>query len=259
MKKPLLLTVASLLLIGSLRAETPAAIDPNALSLLKRMSETLSNAKAFSFKSDSILEVPSSTGQFITLRSEGKLTLERPNKILSTRGGDLAPFDFYYDGSAVTAVAPDSRVYSTTKAPATIDEMLAGIRQETGVQLHFAPLLFSDPHAHFTRNLTSAALVGHTLVNGVPCDHLAFRAPGVNWEIWISSGRVALPYRLAATFTDRQNLPRKFVEFSRWNLHSRPWTSSFTFHPPSSFKEIPFKAVLKDAKSPDAKNGEAKR
>lgn len=248
MKKPLLLTVASLLLIGSLRAETPAAIDPNALSLLKRMSETLSNAKAFSFKSDSILEVPSSTGQFVTVRSLGQLTLQRPNKIRSTRGGDAPALDFYYDGSSVSAVAPDARVFSTTKAPASIDEMLAGIRQETGIHFHFAPLLFSDPYANLTRNLSSAALVGHTRVNGVPCDHLALRSPGVNWEIWISSGRVALPYRLAATFTDRPNLPRKHIEFSRWNLH--PWTmaSSFTFHPSSSFKEIPFKAVLKDAK-----------
>jgi len=248
MKKPLLLTVASLLLIGSLRAETYSSIDPTALSLLKRMSETLSSAKAFSFHSSSILEAPSATGQFITLRSEGALTLERPNKIRSSRGGEVPPFDFYYDGSSVSAVAPDSHVFSTTKAPATIDEMLVGIRRETGISFHFSPLLFRAPYAHLTRNLTSAALVGHSLVNGVPCDHLAFRAPGVNWEIWISSGRVALPYRLAATFTDSQNLPRKFIEFSRWNLH--PWTraSSFTYHPHSSFKEIPFKAVLKDAK-----------
>ena len=247
MKKPLLLTLASLLLIGSLRAEKTSAIDPNALSLLKRMSTTLSNAKAFSFRSDSILETPSATGQFITLRAQDQLTLERPNKIRSLRGGDTPALDFYYDGSSVSAVAPAARVFSTTKAPATIDEMLVGVRQETGVHFHFSPLLFSDSYAHLTRNLQSATLVGHTLVNGVPCDHLALRALGVNWEIWISSGRVALPYRLAATFTDRPNLPRKYIEFSRWNLH--PWTtaSTFAFHPPFTFKEIPFKTVLKDA------------
>ena len=252
MKKPLLLTLASLLLIGSLRAEKTSAIDPTALSLLKRMSTTLSNAKAFSFRSDSILETPSATGQLITLRALGQLTLERPNKIRSLRGGEAPALDFYYDGSSVSAVAPSAHVFSTANAPATIDEMLVGVRQETGIHFHFSPLLFSDSYTHLTRYLQSAALVGHSLVNGVPCDHLALRSPGVNWEIWISSGRVALPYRLAATFTDRPNFPRKYIEFSRWNLH--PWTtaSTFAFHPPSTFKEIPFKTVLNDAKSRDA-------
>ena len=248
MKKTLLLTLASLLLIGSLRAEKSSAIDPTALSLLKRMSTTLSAAKAFSFRSTSILEAPSPTGQLITLVSEGQTEVQRPNKIRATYGGDAHAFDFFYDGSSITVAAPHARVFSTTKAPDTIDEMLPGIRRETGIHFHAAPLFFSDPYAYLTRNLQNAVVIGRTFVNGIPCDHLAFRAPGVDWEIWISSGRVALPYRLAATFTDRPNFPRKFIEFSHWNLH--PWLhqSLFSFNQPKGFQEIPFKSVLKDAR-----------
>lgn len=247
MKKPLLLSLATLLLTGAIHAEKVPPVDPNALAILKRMSDTLAGAKAFTVRSNALLEVPSATGQFLTLRSLGKIALRRPDKMSAMLGGDAPAFEFFYDGGSVSAVAPKAKVYSTTKAPATIDEMLAGVRRQTGINLHFSPLLLSDPSAHLTRNLQSAVVVGQTRVNGVLCDHLAFRTQGVNWEIWVSTGKVALPYRFAATFTDRANFPRKFIEFSCWNLHPWLFGDSFTFHPPSGFKEIPFSTVLRDA------------
>jgi hypothetical protein len=110
------------------------------------------------------------------------------------------------------------------------------------------PLLKDDPYASLTRDLQSAVIVGETRINGVRCDHLAFRRPGVNWEIWIESGSRALPRRLAATFTDRPNFPRTIVEFTRWNLH--PWLPDclFRFHKPAKAKEISFADVIKDAR-----------
>ena len=248
MKKILLLPLTALLLQGSLHAEASVRIDTNALALLKRMSDTLSNAKSFTFRSDSILEMPYATGQLITVISEGQVAVHRPNKIMALYAGDAHSFGFLYDGSSVTAVAPQAKAFSTSKAPGTIDEMLTGLRGETGIHLHSAPLLYKDPYAHLTRNIRSAAIIGRTFVNGVPCDHLAFRSPGVDWEIWISSGKVALPYRLASTFTDKPGLPRKFIDFSSWNL--RPWISStlFTFRKPKDFQEIPFQNVLQDVR-----------
>ena len=248
MKNLPLHSLCLLLIAGSLNAAEPAGIDPNAVALLKRMSTTLSNAKAFTFRTDSILETPCATEQFITLVSEGALAVQRPNKIRASYDGDGTTFDLFYNGKSVTAVAPRQKVFSTIKAPDTLDSMLSGIQRETEIHLHIAPLLFSDSYAHLTRNLQSAVIIGPTHVRGIPCDHLAFRSPGVNWEIWISSDKTALPYRLAATFTDKPNLPRKFIDLSDWNLH--PWlrSSTFTFRQPRDFQEIPFKTVLKDAR-----------
>jgi hypothetical protein len=125
--------------------------------------------------------------------------------------------------------------------------MLSGLRAETGIRFASAPLLTSDPYALITRDLTSAVVVGPAIVDGVECAHLAFRAPGVNWEIWLETNARTLPRRLAVTFTDELNFPRPIVEFSRWHLD--PWfgVGSFTFQPPADAKAIPFNAVFKSA------------
>jgi hypothetical protein len=241
------LILAVLLSPCPLWAVEPSLIDPNALSLLKRMSDSLAKAKAFTYRSQSILEVPAITGQFITLFSVGQVSLRRPDMLSARLGGDAPRFDFYYDGTRVSSSAAGTKVYSQTNAPATIDEMLSGLHEETGVRFPSAPLLFSDPYAILTRNITSALLVGPTRVDGKVCDHLAFRSPGVNWEIWIDAGPVALPLRLAVTFTDQPNFPRTMIDFSHWNLHPHLPKSVFLFNKPAGFTEIPFRTILHSA------------
>ena len=103
-----------------------------------------------------------------------------------------------------------------------------------------------------TKDLVSAGVVGSDTVQGAPCEHLAFRAPGVNWEIWIESGPRALPRRLVITYTDVLNFPRFLVEFSHWNLNPRLSNGDFEFKKPADAKEIAFlgdfKAKIKASK-----------
>lgn len=251
MKTPRLLAVGllSLLLLpsGVSAAEKKSSprIHPQALELLKRMSTTLQNARTFTYRSTSIVEVPAETGQFLTLFSKAEVALQRPNKLRSRLRGEAPSFDFYYNGSTVAAYAPGTNVYSETKAPSTIDAMLPDLEEETGIRFATTPLLMSNPYAALTEGLTSAIVIGPAEVHGITCQHLAFRAPGVNWEIWLESSQRALPRRLAVTFTDRTNFPRTIVEFSNWNLRPWLWASDFTFHKPAGATEIPFLEVLK--------------
>jgi len=249
MKSPLLKSLTALcaaaLLVPAIAQAAP--INQKAIGLLKRSCDTLASAKAFTYKSSTTFEVPAKNGQFLTLFSTANVAVERPNKIRSFHTGEAPHFSFFYDGSTAAAFAPATNVYSVAKAPPTIDAMLAGLEQETGIRFATAPLLLSNPFHALTKGLTSAMYIGPTIIRGIPCDHLAFRGDGVNWEVWIESGARALPQRLAVTFTDRTNYPRTLVEFSDWNLH--PWLKSgdFSFHKPAKAREIPFVSVLKSA------------
>jgi hypothetical protein len=220
-------------------------VEQKALDQLKRMSTTLAAAKAFTFRTSSTVEVPAETGQFITLFANSEIALERPNKLRVKVTGEVPNFEFAYDGSNIAAFASNNNVYSITKAPDTIDAMLPFVEKETGIHFASANVLFSDPFAVLTKGLTSAVVVGSDTVQGDPCYHLAFRAPGVNWEIWIESGERALPRRLVITYTDVTNFPRFLIEFSHWNLN--PWLSAgdFEFKKPAGAKEIAFLPELK--------------
>lgn len=231
--------------VGSSTEKKAPRIDPQALAQLQRMSARLAAAKSFTFRSSGTHEVPSATGQFLTLVGTADFAVRRPDKLRIKVGGEMPPFDFFYDGATASAWAPENGVFSTTKVPPTIDALLMGLKEETGLWFPAAPLLFNNPEKVLERGLTSAAVIGPVEVRGVPCIHLAFRSEGVNWEIWIESGPSALPRRLATTFTDRTNLPRSVIEFSRWHLD--PWfgVGGFSFHPPSGAKEISFLSSVK--------------
>ena len=238
------LSLLAILTTAPLLTAAPA-IDSAALEPLKRMSQTLSGASAFTYRSQTVFEVPAVNGQFITLFSRAEVALQRPNQLRARLTGEAPHFDFYYDGAKVSAFAPATKVYSSSAAPATIDAMLAGLRAETGIRFVTSGLLMSNPYATLTRGLTSAIVVGPTDVNGVKCTHLAFRSAGVNWEIWLEANAQALPRRLAVTFTDTPNFPRTLVELSHWNLRPWLWKNSFSFTPPAGAKQIPFTSVMK--------------
>lgn len=253
MKTPLrILTRSTIAAVLALAAAIPAhaasrTIDPQALALLQRMSDSLSSAKAFTFRADTIVELPALTGQFITVFSKAEVTLRRPDGLRVLMTGEAPHFDFFYDGRTVTAYAPGTRLYSVKNAPPTLEEMLRGLQAETGIRFAMAPFLFQDAYRVFTHGIKSAVIVGITSIRGSKCDHLAFRSPGVNWEIWIDSSGSHLPRRLAVTFTDRPNFPRTLVEFTSWNLHPCLWGDPFRFRKPLGAHEIPFDKILKSS------------
>jgi len=214
--------------------------EQHALDLLKRMSTTLSGARAFTYRSRSTVEIPAKTGQFVTLFAQSEVALERPNKLSVRVTGEVPNFDFYYDGKTFEAYSQNNHVYSMDSAPDNIDGMLKVIEEKTGIHFPSADVMFSDPYAMLSKKLVSAFVVGPATVDGQACEHLAFISRGVNWEIWVDSGERALPRRLAVTYTDVQNLPRFLVEFSDWNLQPSLSDADFAFKPPVDAKQVPF-------------------
>jgi hypothetical protein len=214
--------------------------EPRALDRLKRMSATLGAAKALTYRSRSTVEVPANTGQFVTLFAASDVALQRPNKLYVHVTGEVPNFDFYYNGTTITAFAPQKQAYSVANAPATIDATLKFTMDKAGIQFPSADVMYSDPYAMLTKELTNAFVVGPATVDGVACEHLAFMGPGVHWETWIDTGKSALPRRLVVTYTEVQNFPRFLVEFSDWNLQPKLAASRFVFNKPRNATQIEF-------------------
>ena len=140
-------------------AKATSHVDPHDLEALKRMSATLGAAKALTYRSRTIVEVPAKTGQFITLFSTAEVALKRPDKLRARLTGEAPNFDFYFDGATASAFAPATKVYSTVEAPSTMDLMVPAMQQETGIRFVSAPFLFSDPYGVLTPKLIADGIV----------------------------------------------------------------------------------------------------
>lgn len=218
----------------------PPIIEQYALDRLKQMSDKLTSAKAFTYHSNSFVELQAKTGQFLTFFTDAEVALQRPNKLRVNVSGDLPSFQLYFDGAKVSAFDPQKNFYAVSKPLATIDEMLDFVMTKAQMNFPSADFLYSNPYAVMTKNLTHAIVVGPSMVNGVPCEHFAYMEPGINWEIWIETGKNALPLRLAMTYKQVPNFPRFLVEFSDWNLNPKLSADTFVFKIPANSKQIEF-------------------
>jgi hypothetical protein len=205
----------------------PAVKEQHALDLLKRMSDRLAHAKSFTFRSRSTIESPGGTGQLLNFFAKAEVAVERPNKLEAKVRGDAPPFDFYYNGSTMSVYAPVQKLYATTEAPKSIDEMLPFALKKAGILLPFDDVLYSDPYAVLTKNLTSAFYAGYSRIHGERCEHLAFASPGIQWQIWINQ-KTALPCLLMGALLDVQGAPRFAVEYFDWRLNPHLRHTRFT-------------------------------
>ncbi|WNV03918.1 DUF2092 domain-containing protein [Candidatus Methylospira mobilis] len=215
-------------------------MDQRALALLKRMSDTLVAAGSYGYHTRSSVEIPASTGQFLTFFAQADLVLERPNKLRVRISGDGPAYQITYDGSKVWAFDPAKNLYAVLDAPGSIEDTLSLLITKAGIHFPASNFMASDPYAVMTRDLSSAFVVGASNVNGALCDHLAFIGPGVDWEVWIESGKEALPKRLAITYKDAADSPRYMVEFFDWNLKRKPASTDFAFKAPKDARQIEF-------------------
>ena len=227
------------------RPETPAPppapiIEQHALDRLKQMSEKLASTKAFTFHANSFIEVPTVTGQFLTLFTDSDIALQRPNKLRVDVSGDVPSFQLYFDGAKLSAFDPYKNLHSVSDPLATIDEMLDYVTTKVHINFPSEDFMYSNPYAVMTKNLTHAIVVGPSRVNGVPCEHFAYMEPSLNWEIWIENGPRALPLRVSMTYKQDTNFPRFMVEYVNWNLNPKLSADTFVFKAPANSKKIEF-------------------
>lgn len=228
--------------LGGEQAAQSTVKEQHALDLLKGMNDKLADAKSFTFRVNSTVEAPGGTGQFLNFFAASEVAAVRPSKLQVKIRGDAPPFDFYFDGGTMTVYEPIQKLYATTDAPKTIDEMLPFAAKRAGIILPFADALYSNPYAGLTKDLTSAFYAGFSTIRGTKCEHIALAAPGIQWQLWIDA-ETSLPCLLMGTMLDVRDAPRFSVEFSDWTLDPKLSDVQFTLAKPADAGTMDFRAL----------------
>jgi len=231
--------VVSGLVSTAARAQA-AAVDPQATQILKRMTDYLGSLQQFSVHTQNTIEDLLDSGQRVDLDVSASVVISRPNKLRAERRGDLVSQTFYYDGKNLTLYNPSDKFYATVAAPATIEETLNFARETLGLVVPVADLVYSNAYVLLMEDVTSAIVVGKSVVGGVKCDHLAFSRPGVDFQVWVADGGQPLPRKYVVTDTGTPALLSVVTVMSDWNVAPGVADERFTFVPPQGAKPIAF-------------------
>ena len=251
------LSVLALSVSVPLQVNAQAAVDPAATQLLKRMTDYLDSLKQFSVHTQVTLEDLLASGQRIDIDVSANVAVSRPSKLRAERKGELFEQVFYYDGKTLTLYNRTDNVYGTEPAPATIEEMLRYASDSLGLIIPAADLVYHDAYPLLMEGVTSATVIGKTIIDGVTCNQLAFSRPDVDFQVWVADGKQPLPCKYVVTDTSTPALISISTVMSDWNVAPAAADASFNFVAPEGAMAISFLPLDATSSGPAAQESGA--
>jgi hypothetical protein len=226
-------TMAVLLL-----AAASAARADDAANILKSMTDYLSNQKTLSASFDSDIEVITPELQKIQFASSGQMKLSRPDKLRVRRTGGYADVELVYDGKTISVYGNNAKSYVQADLPGTVDQMIDALQARSGVGLPGTDLLFSDAFDVMTASVLDGEHIGLGVVDGVECEHLAFRGLDTDWQIWIETGAKPVPRKYVITSKMLAGAPQYTLRLRDWKTDAFTDADTFVFKPPAGVTKV---------------------
>lgn len=239
----------TLIVAGSL--SLAHADEADAKRLVKAMSDYLASQKAISFAYDTNLEVVTPDHQKILLASSGTMEMGRPDKLRVTRHGGFANVEMVFDGKTATLLGKDANLYAQADVPGTIDDLVNAMRDKLHRPVPGADLLLPDVYGTLMHDVTDVKDLGSGVIGGTECDHLAFRAKEVDWQIWIAQGEHPYPCRYVITATQVDQGPQYSIQISDWKTGIDVAADAYTFKNTTEAKKVDLAKLADTDELPD--------
>jgi hypothetical protein len=214
------------------------AITADAQAVIDRMTATLQGLTTFSISATASRDEVIAYGYKLQYNERATLTVQRPNRLRAEISGDYRNRTIVYDGSKLAMYSPDDAAHVQLDAPDTLAKLIGGLL-DAGVELPLIDVLYQGTAGTLTEGVRTGLRVGEVSINGVPCDHLAFRQASVDWQIWVEKGERALPRKIVITTRYQVGDPQWQATLD-WNLKPAIDASTFAFKAPEGSTEIPF-------------------
>jgi hypothetical protein len=195
----------------------PSWAQPNdATRILKTMSDFIAMQQNVSITFDSDIEVITPDVQKIQFTNSGTVLMSRPDKLRATRTGGYSDVELFFDGRTATFVSKDDKVYTRLETPGSIDQLIGKLRNEFSLTAPGADLLLSNVYDDLMEGAIDAKHIGLGVIDGVECEHLAFRSTDVDWQIWIETGARPIPRKYVITSKGVGAAPQYTLRIKDW-------------------------------------------
>lgn len=229
----------------------------DAKAILKAMSDYVGGLESIQLAFDSDIEIITPQLEKIQFTNSGEATLIRPDRLHAHRVGGYADVELFFDGKTVSIYAKHIDGHARIDAVGTVDQLIEALHQGHGVALPGSDLLLSNSYDRLAAGILEAKYMGHGVVDGVTCEHLAFRNFDTDWQLWVEAGERPVPRKLVITSKTLNSAPQYTLRVKRWKSGIETSPDAFVFTPPANAKILdPNNLIELDELPPGAPQGE---
>jgi hypothetical protein len=227
--------------------------------ILKAMSDYMTSQQTISLTFDTDIEIITPDIQKIQFTNSGQLLLHRPDKLRASRIGGYADVELIFDGKTFTVYGKHQDLFAQTEAVGTVYELIDRLRNELHVALSGADLLVSDVYDKLMADVIDAKHIGRGVIDGIECEHLAFRNPDVDWQLWVEIGPRPIPRKYVITSKAVASGPQYTLRIKDWQTDVQASAEAFAFKPPANAKKVELESLREiDELPPGVVKGGAK-
>jgi len=216
-----------------------------ALQAMSEMSEYLRSLKQFTVTTDISFDEVLDNGQKILLHKVAELSVEKPSKLRATVATEYTQREFYFDGDVFTIYTPELGYFASFSAPATLKSLVQTAKADYDIDVPLADLFLWGAEGGPSLNVDEAMIVGIDKVNGVSCNHFAFREKEIDWQICIQRDGTPLPLKLVITEKNSASQPQH-ISIMKWNTSPDLSSQNYTFSAKEGDQKIAFGKVKTD-------------
>jgi hypothetical protein len=211
--------------------------------ILKAMSDYVTSQKVLSLTFDADIEVITSELQKIQFTSSGRVLLSRPDKIRASRTGGYADVELVFDGKTVTVLGKNVNAFAQAEATGSVDQLIDRLRDQHDVAMPGADLLLSRVYDELMAEVLEAKHIGQGVVDGVDCEHLAFRNADIDWQLWVEVGPHPVPRKYVITNKAVTGAPQYTLRIKEWRTDIAVAADEFAFTPPADARKVDLAAL----------------
>ena len=223
--------------VGNLAVSRAWAVGDDASQILKAMSDYMASQKTISATFDSSLEVITPQSEKIQFTSSGTLLLRRPNELRVTRTGGYADVELLLDGKTATLYGKNLNSYAQLDGVSSVDQLIDMLR-ERGMTMPGADLLLGNVYDTLSADVIEAKHIGRGVIDGVECEHLAFRDQDTDWQLWVKVGDKPIPCKYVITSKAVGMAPQYTLIIRDWKTEVPVEDTAFVFTPPEGAKKV---------------------
>jgi hypothetical protein len=142
------------------------------------------------------------------------------------------------DGRTATIVDRGGNAYAQLKSPGSVDNLIDQLRNTYGIDMPGADILLTNSYDQLMAGVLEAKHIGVGVIDGVECEHLAFRNADTDWQLWVRSGNRPLPCKYVISSKTVAGAPEYSIRFHHWTI-AAPATA-FRFSPARGARSVPF-------------------